>query len=82
MDNKLQKVQNYFTQREGWSLQELIEETVYETDMLKWVKLNLSIDELSIYWGDDNIVGLDDFLNSYTKLLINKFCNVVKSFDE
>jgi len=69
--------------QEGWDLNELIEEMVAETKLLKHKEMGentLYTDECSINWGEDEICVLQDFINSYTNIFIDKFCNILDSF--
>ena len=62
--------------QEGWDLDELIEEMVAETKLLKHKEMGentLYTDECSINWGEDEICVLQDFINSYTNIFIDKF---------
>lgn len=79
---KLEEIKEYLEQREGWSLEELIEEIAHSTKLLKFKQGlgELSIDECEIGWGEDYICDLSEFIESYTNEFIKKVCNVIDSF--
>ena len=80
--NKLKEMKAYIQDREGWDLEELIEDTVQETNLLHSKRLNAEVgfDECSIKWGKDYICGLDEFIQDYTEKLLEKVCNVIDSY--
>lgn len=90
--NKLKKMKEYLQDREGWDLDELIDDMTYETGKLKSQTdsefgNDLSIDECSIIWGTldgdaEEVCGLDEFIEEYTDIFIEKICNVIDSFDK
>lgn len=79
----LTAIKNYLQNEEGYDLEEVINDMVSETNILKTREMGditLSMDECSVNWGDDEVCVLEDFLNSYTRIFMNKICNVVDSF--
>ncbi|MDU4051171.1 MAG: hypothetical protein E7H33_09665 [Clostridium perfringens] len=79
----LMAIKNYLQNEEGYDLEEIISDMVSETNILKAREMGditLSMDECSVNWGDDEICVLEDFINSYTRIFMNKICNVVDSF--
>ena len=70
--NKLKKMKEYLQDREGWDIDELIDDMAYETGKLKSQTdsefgMALSIDECSIIWGTldgdaEEVCGLDEFI--------------------
>lgn len=76
----LMAVKNYLQDREGYDLDEVINDMVSETGLLEMEGNTLSLDECSINWGDDEVCVLEDFINDYTNKFINKICNVLDSF--
>ena len=79
----LMAIKNYLKNRSGWSLEELISTVTSETNMLKHQDMGentLSIDECGIEWDGDSVCLLEDFVNRYTELFIDRMCNVIDSF--
>ncbi len=68
-------------EQEYWDKEGMISEIVYETKLLKHKSVgNVSADECGIEWGSDNICNLDDFINSFSDIFLEKICNMVESF--
>jgi hypothetical protein len=77
----LMAVKQFLQNGEGWDLDELISEWTFETKLLKHKDMgDVDADECSIKWDEDEICGLDEFIDKYTEILIEKFCNVLDSF--
>lgn len=80
----LMAVKHFLEYQEGWDLDELKEEIVAETKMLRHKEMGdhtLATDECCIVWGeDDEICVLQDFIDEYTNVFIKKLCNVLDSF--
>lgn len=82
MNQGLKNVLEYFEQRDGYDLNEVIEDMVAELNMLKHPSMgehSLSMGECGIEWDDDCICVLDDFVRAYTHKLLEGVCNVIKS---
>ncbi|MGL4573037.1 MAG: hypothetical protein ACRCVJ_18500 [Clostridium sp.] len=76
-------IKKFLQEREGYDLDEVISDIVSATGLLKHKEMGehtLSMDECGITWGDDEICVLEDFVDSYTEIFINKICNVINSF--
>jgi len=70
-------------EQEYYDLEEMISEMVGETKLLKHKDMGehtLSPDECSIKWDKDEVCNLDDFVNTYTQVFIEKICNILDSF--
>ena len=88
--DKLKRMKEYLQDREGWDLGELIDEMAYKTGKLKSQTdsefgNDLDTDECSIIWGTldgdaEEVCGLDEFIEEYTDIFIEKICNVIDSF--
>src|SRR5574344_2746587 len=78
----LMAVKQFFEMQEGWDLDELKEEIVSETKLLKTKegKCTLATDECGIEWDDKEVCVLSDFIDSYTDKFIDRICNVLDSF--
>lgn len=76
----LRAVKSYLQNREGYDLEEVINDIVSETGLLEMEGNTLSLDECSINWDENEVCLLDYFVSSYTELFIDKICNVVDSF--
>ncbi len=79
----LMAVKQFLELPEGWDLNELIEEMVAETKLLRHKEMGentLYTDECSINWGEDEICVLQDFVDEYTNIFIKKICNLLDSF--
>ncbi|MFL1672627.1 hypothetical protein [Paenibacillus dendritiformis] len=80
-------VKSYFEKQEGWDLDEVVTTILEETKLLNRKELGgdmVSTDECRVCWGDDTpepVCGLDDFLDSFTRVFIEKVCNVLDSFE-
>lgn len=83
--NTLKAVKSYFENQEGWDLDEVISEIIDETQLLRHEemgKYTLSADECNIHWGEESVCGLDDFIDLFTRIFIEKVCNVLESFED
>lgn len=79
----LMAVKDFFENRDGWDLDELINEVAHETQLLKHPDLKnhtLSMDECGVEWNKDTVCVLDDFVDKYTRIFLRKVCNVIDSF--
>jgi len=77
----LMAVKQFLEYRDGWDLDELINEMVLETKLLNSREINnLASDECTIEWDDEIICTLAEFLDKYSKIFIKKFCNILDSF--
>jgi len=79
----LMAVKRYLQEQEGWDLEEVVSEMVYETKLLKVKNLNndlVSPDECDIVWDDERVCNLDDFIKTFSNHFIEKVCNVLDSF--
>lgn len=79
----LMAVKQFLENQEGWELDEIIEEIVEETKLLKSKEIEgytLSTDECDIEWDAEEICVLADFIDSYSRIFISKICNVLDSF--
>lgn len=70
-------------EQESWDKEEMISTMVHETNMLRHKEAGehtLSPDECGISWGKDEICNLDDFIECFADLFIEKICNMLDSF--
>ena len=81
---KIIKVIKHFLQnREDWDLNELTYEISEETKLLQnpIIKGTLSLEECGIIWGDDDVICvLEEFVDRYTEIFIEKICDIMDSF--
>lgn len=79
----LMAVKRYLEQPEGYEMDEVISDLVYETKMLKVESMGdkfISPDECDIQWGDELVCNLEDFINEFSEKFIENICNVLNSF--
>jgi hypothetical protein len=79
----LMAVKQFLLNEEGWELDQLKEEIVEETKLLKNKEMGdhtLATDECGIEWDGKEVCVLSEFVDSYTKILLEKVCNVIESF--
>jgi hypothetical protein len=79
----LMAVKKYLTEPEGYDIDEVISDIVYETEFIKTQndsKNLISPDECEIKWGDDEIGNLDDFIKIFSEKFIEHIANVLDSF--
>lgn len=79
----LKAVKRYLEEPEGYDMDEVISDMVYETKMLKLPgadEVLISPDECDIKWGDDPVCNLDDFISVFSEKFIKTMCNVLDSF--
>lgn len=79
----LMAVKQFLEQREGWDLDELINEIVDETKLLKNKEMGehtLATDECGIEWDGKEICVLAEFVDRYSEIFIEKICNILDSF--
>ena len=77
----LMAVKQFIQNGEGWDLDEIIYDTLVETKKLVHPEMgNVDADECAVEWDNDTICVLSDLIDEYTRLWLNKFCNVLDSF--
>lgn len=79
----LMAVKQFLELQEGWDIDELKEEIVSKTKLLKHEDMGehtLYTDECGIVWGEDDICNLSDFVDSYTNIFVEKMCAILDSF--
>lgn len=86
LSKDMKNMKEFLQFRDNWEINEVIENIIEETNLLKHKDLQLAKDECSIIWGTlnnncDHICGFDDFINEYTKIFIKMICNVIDSYN-
>lgn len=79
----LMAVKRYLEEPEGYDMDEVISDLVYETKMLKVKSLGdqlTSPDECDIKWGNEQVCDLEEFINTFSEKFIENICNVLDSF--
>lgn len=81
----LMAVKQFLELQEGWDLDELKDEIIEETKLLRGKEMGeytlaLATDECGIEWDNEFVCVLSDFVDSYTDIFIEKFCNILDSF--
>jgi len=79
----LMAVKRYLEQPEGYEMDEVISDLVYETKLLQVKSMKdtlISPDECDVKWGDDQVCNLEDFINAFSEKFIENICNVLDSF--
>ena len=86
-ENTLLAVINYLNDADGYDIEEVVEDTIADTKLLKsslFKNMRAPTDECGIYWGDvedmDELCNLQDFIDSFSRKYTERFCNVLKSF--
>lgn len=87
ISDDMKDMKEFLQLKEGWNINELIDDVISETNLLKCKDLQLSKDECSIIWGSlgdncDSICDFDNFINKYTEIFIKMICNVIDSYDK
>jgi hypothetical protein len=79
----LMAVKRYLDEPEGYDMDEVISDLVYETRLLKIASMGdalIAPDECDIKWGEDQVCNLDDFISAFSEKFIRNICNVLDSF--
>lgn len=76
----LMAVKKYLQEQEGWDLDEVINDIVYETGMLKADSDLVSPDECDVFCDGDQVCNLDDFIRTFSDLFIQNICSILDSF--
>ena len=77
----LKAVINFLNYEQGeLDKEQLIEDIINETKLLKDNSIDVDADECEIVWGDIDICNCYDFIDKYTDVFIEKICNVLESF--
>lgn len=67
-------------EQEFWDKEEMIASIVDETNLIKHREMGrLDTDECGIYWDEDNICNLADFVDSFSNIFLEKICNMIES---
>lgn len=69
-------------EQEYWDFNEMIGDIIAETELLKHKDLGehtLSPDECGVEWGGNDICGLDEFIDDFSRRFLEKICNIAKS---
>ena len=80
--SELRNAIEFLEQREGWSLRGLINDIIGEAELLRVEDISIMPDEVVLYWGDEEIIDLETFTSKFTIKLLDKVCNMLKSFEE
>ncbi|HBC94363.1 MAG TPA: hypothetical protein DCZ10_16055 [Pelotomaculum sp.] len=75
-NTKLREIIDFFEQEQGYDKDEVISEILGEIKGLK----GYDADEIGLEWDGEEIMILDDFVQEFYAKLIEKVCNVIKSF--
>lgn len=70
-------------EQEFWDLDEVKSDIVAETKLLKIKEMGnytLDTDECGIEWDGKEVCNLQDFVDEYTRIFIEKISNVLDSF--
>jgi len=78
----LMAVKRYLTEPEGYDMEEVISDMVYDTKKLtiQGMKGLIAPDECSIRWGEDEVCDLEDFISTFSEKFIEHISNVLDSF--
>lgn len=78
----LMAVKRYLTEPEGYDMDEVINDMVYETKKLtmQGMKGLISPDECHINWGDDEVCDLEEFISAFSEQFIGHVSSVLDSF--
>jgi len=76
-------VKKYLEEPEGYDMDEVISDMVYDTKMLQVKSMEGTLicpDECDIKWGDELVCNLEDFISAFTEKFIENICNILDSF--
>ncbi len=79
----LMAVKRFLEEPEGYDMDEVISDMVYETKLLQVKSMAdtlISPDECDIKWGDEQVCNLEDFISEFSERFIENICNVLDSF--
>ena len=76
INEKLQEIINFFEYEEGYNKDEIISEILKGIKELK----GYDADEIDLIWDNKTLMVLDDFVKQFYNELIERVCNVIKSF--
>ena len=79
----LMAVKRYLKEPEGYDMNEVIRDLVYETGLLKTDSMGdalLSSDECDITWDEEQVCVLEDFILAFSDKFIDRMCNILDSF--
>jgi len=77
-NKKLQQIIDFFELEEGYSKNDIISDIIGEIKELQ----GYSSDEIGLEWDGKYLMNLDDFVNDFYYKLIERICNVIKSFQK
>jgi hypothetical protein len=75
--SKLQEIIDFFEFEEGYDMNEVINDILGEIEGLK----GYAADEIGLEWDGEDLMVLQDFVEEFYSKLIEKVCNVIKSFN-
>ena len=76
MKNKLQEIIDFLDLEEGYSREEIISDILHEIKVLK----DYDSDEIILMWDEEELTTLYDFVDEFYLKLIEKICDVIKSY--
>ena len=82
----VEAIRNYFETQGGYSegwMKELINDTAFKTNLLTSEGCNIftSPDECMVYWTEEEVCVLQEFLEEYTSVLLDKVCKFIGSLE-
>ena len=78
MENKLQEIIDFFELEEGYDKSEIIADMLDEIEEIK----GYFSDEIGLVWDDKELMVLSDFVDKFYSKIIEKICNVIKTFQD
>jgi len=78
MENKLQEIINFLELEEGYDKSEIIADMLDEIEEIK----GYFSDEIGLVWDDKVLMVLSDFVDKFYSKIIEKVCNVIKTFQD
>jgi len=78
MENKLQEIINFLELEEGYDKSEIIADMLDEIEEIK----GYFSDEIGLVWNDKELMVLSDFVDKFYSKIIEKICNVIKTFQD
>ena len=78
MNEKINEIIEFFSLREGWDKDELINDWLGEIKELK----GYSADEIGLEWDERYLMTLQEFVDIFFEQTICGVCNVLESYKE
>lgn len=78
VNERIEEIVEFLEEGEGIDRDEFIANLLYEIKKLN----SYSADEITLNWGSDELMVLEDFVDEFYHKLTEKFCNAINSFKD